>query len=80
MNHSKKKIFEQYHFSSTSFIIDIFENFNFYFLKMCSIFVGSEVVQGILYQKSIGAEFTHLYIFIFIVLWDYRDLPQSWTP
>ena len=30
-----------------------------YFLKLCPIFVGSEVVRSSLYQ--IGAEFTHLY-------------------
>ena len=47
---------------------------------MSQFFVGSEVVRSSLYQKNIGAEFTHLYIHTFILLGDHRDLPQPWPP
>ena len=41
--------------------------------------LGPEVVQSRLYQKNIGAESTHLYMYIFIVLGDYCDCPKPWT-
>ena len=57
---------EEFHFRSTFFIIDIFLKTSIfealYFLKMCPIFVGSEVVRSSLYQKSICSGFTHLHI------------------
>ena len=61
-------------------LLTFFENLNFLFSKNVPIFVGSEVVRCSLYQKSIGAEVTHLYISSLIVLGDYCDLPQPWTP
>ena len=50
---------EEYHFRSTIFLkLQFFEAL--YFLKMCPIFVGSEVVGSSSYQKNICDEFTHL--------------------
>ena len=34
---------------------------------------------GSWFQKNIGAKFTHIYIYGFIVLGDYHDPPQPWT-
>ena len=39
-------------------------------------FWGPEVVGSSLYQKNIGAEFTHLYVYAFIVLEDRCESSQ----
>ena len=77
--------FENSDFQSQFYMSKIIRIFLFffiealYFLEMCPIFVGLELVLSSSHQKNVCIEFTYLHSCTFNVLVDHCDPPQPWT-